>query len=112
MDELNHVIVTNLEIIKALIQPLSYAHHDFDVSRAALLILNYYFKMEDGWAIVPEFRVPEGKRPDFLVEKYGRDLSVEPQHQVQPKIGVMDVGYKECIDPRVLLLHLRDFESW
>lgn len=79
---------TNLEIINTSIEALSYAHHEFDVSRVALLILNYYFRMENGWAIVPDFRVPEGKRPDYLVEKFQHDPSKDPVQLFVPKIAI------------------------
>jgi len=42
---------------------------EFDVGRLVSNLLRLYFTLEKGWSIVPEFQVPEGKKPDFVLEK-------------------------------------------
>lgn len=64
------------------------AHHEFDVSRAVLLILGRLFPLEEEWSIVPEFLEPGGKRPDFVVEKFHHNDSLSPKQQFVPKIAV------------------------
>lgn len=55
-----------------------------EVGRVILTILRKYFTIEDNWAITPEFRVPEKKRPDFCLEKFTPDENIK----FRPKIFV------------------------
>ena len=57
---------------------------EYEVGRVILTILRKYFTLEDNWAITPEFRVPEKKRPDFCLEKFTPDENVK----FRPKIFV------------------------
>lgn len=79
---------TDISLIKAAITRLDSAHHEFDVARAMLSMLRYYFPMDLGWSIVPEFLEPGGKRPDLVVEKCISDPSLAIQKQFVPKIAV------------------------
>lgn len=75
-------------IIRKSIDVLDYAHHEFDVSRAILMIFGGYFPWLEGWSIVPEFREEGGKRPDFVVEKFHLNNSLSPKQQFVPIIAV------------------------
>jgi hypothetical protein len=57
---------------------------EYEVGRVILTILRKYFTLEDNWAITPEFRVPEKKRPDFCLEKFTPDEDIK----FRPKIFV------------------------
>lgn len=56
---------------------------EYEVGRVILTILRKYFTIEDNWAITPEFRVPEKKKPDFCLEKFSPD-----ENKFRPKIFV------------------------
>ena len=62
----------DVEVIKAAFDLMinSEKNSEFEVGRVLLSILRYYFPWEDNWVIVPEFVVPEKKRPDFCIEKF------------------------------------------
>lgn len=60
----------NDELIKAAVDTLDATHHEFEVARAVISILRKFFPMKENWTIVPEFLVPEKKRPDYCVEKF------------------------------------------
>lgn len=76
-------------MIKAAVDRLDSLHHEFDVGRAILSILRTHFPLEENWVIVPEFLVPERKKPDYCIEQY---ISNRPhlsiQEQFRPKIFV------------------------
>jgi hypothetical protein len=57
---------------------------EYEVGRVILTLLRKYFTLEDNWAITPEFRVPEKKRPDFCLEKFTPDENIK----FRPKIFV------------------------
>lgn len=57
-------------LIKAAVNRLDSVHHEYEVGRAVVAILRKYFPQDKGWTIVPEFLVPERKKPDYCVEKF------------------------------------------
>lgn len=65
-------------------------HKEYDVSRAALSIFRHYFTLEENWTIVPEVRVEERKRPDYLIEQFSSDPHnhMLPKDLFKPKIAV------------------------
>ncbi|KAL9006276.1 MAG: hypothetical protein Q9188_000967 [Gyalolechia gomerana] len=81
---------TDIPLIKKAIDQLNSEHKEYDVSRAALSIFTHYFPLGGNWAIVPEFRVEEGKRPDYLIEKFFPDPDDHdlPKNLFKPKIAV------------------------
>ena len=66
----------DIPLIRDAISIVDTQHHEADVERVVNSILQKYFPQSEGWSLVPEFLVPEGKRPDILVEKYNSAGSV------------------------------------
>ena len=60
----------NVPTIRDAVEILDAAHHESDVERAISLIFAHIFPHTEGWSNVPQYLVPEIKRPDRLVEKY------------------------------------------
>lgn len=85
---------TDITVIKKSIDVLDSDHLEYDVSRAALLILTHYFPLREEWSIVPEFRVAEGKRPDYMIEKFLHNDNLLPKRQFVPKIALELKGGK------------------
>lgn len=83
------VTYMNVELIKAAVDKLDSSHHEYDVGRAVLSILRNYFPQNQGWTIVPEFLVPEKKRPDYCIEKFAGGVSpfFTPKVFVEMKSG-------------------------
>ena len=79
---------TDNPIIQKSIDILDSIHHEFDVSRVALLIFGHYFPFGKDWAIVPEFREEGGKRPDYIIEKFCPTANLMPKQQFVPHIAV------------------------
>ena len=79
---------TDYPIIQKSIEILDSTHHEFDVSRVALLIFGHYFPSGEGWAVVPEFREEGGKRPDYIIEKFRPNAKLMPKQQFVPHIAV------------------------
>lgn len=77
----------DVPLVESAITILDGNHHEADVERAIFSILQIYFPVTEGWSLVPEFSVPELKRPDVLVEKYsGPDPSKRPLDLFTSKI--------------------------
>lgn len=74
----------NNKLIKAAIGALDSPHHEFEVGRAVVSILREYFPQQENWTIVPEFLVPERKKPDYCIEKF----TPEATPAFKPKIFV------------------------
>ena len=70
-------------IIEAALQKMlnSEEREQYEVERVILTIFRKYFTLEDNWAITPEYRVPEKKRPDFCLEKFSMT-----DQEFQPKV--------------------------
>lgn len=60
----------NSPIIRDAVNILDTDHNESDVERAISLIFGRIFPQDKGWSNVPQYLVPEIKRPDRLVEKY------------------------------------------
>jgi len=60
----------SIPIIRDAVNILDMYHNESDVERAINLIFGHIFPQEEGWSNVPQYLVPEIKRPDRLVEKY------------------------------------------
>jgi hypothetical protein len=60
----------DIPIIRDALNALEYHHHEADVERAISLIFGHIFPQTEGWSNVPQYLVPERKRPDRLIEKY------------------------------------------
>lgn len=56
--------------IRDAISILDTSHHEADVERATSLIFGHIFPQTEGWSNVPQYLVPELKRPDRLIERY------------------------------------------
>jgi hypothetical protein len=57
----------SIPIIRDAVWVLDFAHNESDVERAIALIFGHIFPQTEGWSNVPQYLVPEIKRP---VEKY------------------------------------------
>lgn len=63
-------------MIRDAVNILDTDHHEADVERAISLIFGHLLPQTEGWSNVPQYLVPELKRPDILVEKYEEDPGV------------------------------------
>lgn len=79
----------DIPLIKSSIDVLDGLHNEYDVARVILSVFTHYFTSRDGWSIVPEFRVLEKKRPDFIIElRDTQRAQQELKKQFVPKIAV------------------------
>lgn len=79
----NQTYMDNPLIRAALAKTTQDGSYEHDVGRAMLPILLSYFSIAENFAIIPEFRVPEGPKPDFCIENFNPD-----NKQFTPKIFV------------------------
>lgn len=63
----------DISYIKASLEILDMVHKESDVERFTGYLLNRYYPDEEHWSKVPQFLVPEIRRPDRVVEKYMED---------------------------------------
>ena len=79
----NQTYMHNPLIRAALAKTTQDGSYEYDVGRAMLPILLSYFSIAQNFAIIPEFLVPEGSKPDFCIEKFNPDTQ-----EFTPKIFV------------------------